>query len=92
MTVRAECENWGHKWDLVLKPCETFTCPNCKTVYNALIVMNDPENENDILCMIGKDEFVVGYYHTKNKRYYTTDGKEISVIAWQVIKKAPILL
>lgn len=45
MTVRAECEKCGHKWYLELKPCETFTCPNCKTVYNALKVMNDSENE-----------------------------------------------
>lgn len=45
MTVRAKCEKCGHKWTLELKPCETFTCPNCKTVYDALIVMNDPENE-----------------------------------------------
>ena len=45
MTVRAECEKCGHKWYLELKPCETFTCPNCKTVYDALKVMNDSENE-----------------------------------------------
>ena len=51
MTVKAECEKCGHKWGLELKPCETFTCPNCKTVYNALIVMNDPENEKAIECI-----------------------------------------
>lgn len=28
-----------------MKPMETITCPNCKTVYNALIVVNDPENK-----------------------------------------------
>lgn len=42
MTVRAVCEKCGHKWDLEM---ETITCPNCKTVYDALIVVNDPENE-----------------------------------------------
>lgn len=45
MKVRAECEKCGHKWGLEMKPMETITCPNCKTVYNTLIVVNDPENE-----------------------------------------------
>lgn len=45
MTVRAECEKCGHKWGLEMKPMETIICPNCKTVYNALIVVNDPENK-----------------------------------------------
>ena len=45
MTVRAECEKCGHKWDLEMKLMETITCPNCKTVYDELVVVNDPENE-----------------------------------------------
>ena len=45
MTVIAECEKCGHKWELEMKPMETITCPNCKTVYNALKVVNAPENE-----------------------------------------------
>lgn len=28
-----------------MKPMEIITCPNCKTVYDALIVVNDPENK-----------------------------------------------
>ena len=43
MIVRAECGKCGHKWDFEMKPMETITCPNCKTVYDALIV-DDPEN------------------------------------------------
>jgi len=45
MTVRVVCEKCGHKWDLEMKPMETITCPNCKTVYDALIVVNDPKNK-----------------------------------------------
>ena len=45
MTVKAVCEKCNHKWDLEMKPMETITCPNCKTVYNALIVVNDPDNK-----------------------------------------------
>jgi hypothetical protein len=45
MTVRAFCEKCNHKWDLEMKPIRTITCPNCKTVYDALIVVNDPENK-----------------------------------------------
>lgn len=45
----------------------------------------NPENENDILCQISKDEVEVGYYHTKQKRYYTIDGQPIDVIRWQEI-------
>lgn len=44
-----------------------------------------PENENDILCQVAKDDFVVGYYHQSKKRYYTTDGQDIDVIAWKEI-------
>jgi hypothetical protein len=45
MTVRAVCEKCNHKWDLEMKPMRTITCPNCMTVYNALAVVNDPENK-----------------------------------------------
>jgi hypothetical protein len=45
----------------------------------------NPNNENDILCQISKDEVEVGYYHTKEKRYYTIDGQSIDVIRWQEI-------
>ena len=45
MTVRAVCEKCNYKWDLEMKPMETITCPNCTTVYNALAVVNDPENK-----------------------------------------------
>lgn len=45
MIVKAICEKCNHKWDLEMKPMEKIICPNCKTVYNALIVVNDPENE-----------------------------------------------
>ena len=45
----------------------------------------NPDNGNDILCQISKDEVEVGYYHTKEKRYYTIDGKPIDVIRWQEI-------
>ena len=45
----------------------------------------NPDNENDILCQLSKDEVEVGYYHTKEKRYYTIDGQSIDVIRWQEI-------
>lgn len=45
----------------------------------------NPDNENDILCQISKDEVEVGYYHTKENRYYTIDGQNIDVIRWQEI-------
>ena len=45
----------------------------------------NPDNGNDILCQISKDEVEVGYYHTKQKRYYTIDGQPIDVIRWQEI-------
>jgi hypothetical protein len=45
MIVRAECCKCGHSWGLEMKPMETITCPNCLTVYNALVVVNDPENK-----------------------------------------------
>ena len=45
MTVRAECEKCGHKWALEMKLMEMITCLNFKKVYNALIVVNDPENK-----------------------------------------------
>ena len=44
-----------------------------------------PDNENDILCQIAKDESVVGYYSESKKRYYTIDGQNIDVIAWKEI-------
>lgn len=44
-----------------------------------------PGNENDILCQVAKDEFAVGYYSPSKKRYYTTDGQDINVIAWKEI-------
>ena len=45
-----------------------------------------PENENDILCQIDKDIFVVGYFHQKNKQYYTISGEWLkTVIAWKEI-------
>ncbi len=46
----------------------------------------NPNNENDILCQISKDEAVVGYYHTVAKRYITIDGQDLyNVIAWKEI-------
>ena len=46
----------------------------------------NPNNENDILCQISKDEAVVGYYHTVAKRYITIDGQDLyNVIAWEEI-------
>ena len=46
----------------------------------------NPNNENDILCQISKDEVVVGYYHIKKKRYITIDGQDLyDVIAWKEI-------
>ena len=51
MTVRAICEKCNYKWGLEMKPMETITCPNCKTVYNALIVVNDPKNR-DIMRIV----------------------------------------
>ena len=44
-----------------------------------------PDNENDVLCQIAKDESVVGYYSESKKRYYTIDGQNIDVIAWKEI-------
>ena len=45
-----------------------------------------PENDNDILCQIDKDIFVVGYFHQKYKQYYTTSGEWLeTVIAWKEI-------
>jgi hypothetical protein len=44
-----------------------------------------PKNEDDILCQVAKDEFVVGYYRPSKKHYYTTDGQDIDVIAWKEI-------
>ncbi len=48
MTVRAVCEKCNYEWELEMKPIETITCPNCKTVYNAIAVVNDPENKEAI--------------------------------------------
>ena len=45
-----------------------------------------PNNENDILCQISKDEVVVGYYHTTAKRYISIDGLDLyKVYAWKEI-------
>ena len=46
----------------------------------------NPNNDNDILCQISKDEVVVGYYHTVAKQYITIDGQDLyNVIAWKEI-------
>lgn len=50
------CEKCNYKWDLEMKPMETITCPNCKTVYNALIVVNDPENKEAVFAEVQKRE------------------------------------
>ena len=56
MTIKAICEKCGHKWDLEMKLMETITCPNCKTVYNALKVVNDPENEETMRIVRERSE------------------------------------
>lgn len=58
MTIKAICEKCGHKWDLEMKLRETITCPNCKTVYNALKVANDPENEETMRIVRERSEVV----------------------------------
>lgn len=58
MTVKAICEKCNYKWNLEMKPMETIICPNCKTVYNALKVVNDPENE-EIMRMVKERSEVV---------------------------------
>lgn len=58
MTVKAICEKCNYKWNLEMKPMETIICPNCKTVYNALKVINDPENE-EIMRMVRECSEVV---------------------------------
>ncbi len=58
MTVKAICEKCNYKWNLEMKPMETIICPNCKTVYNALKVVNDPENE-EIMRMVRECSEVV---------------------------------
>lgn len=58
MTVKANCEKCNYKWNLEMKPMETIICPNCKTVYNALKVVNDPENE-EIMRMVKERSEVV---------------------------------
>lgn len=45
MTVMAECEKCGYKWEIELKLRETIQCPNCKGIFDMRIVMNDPQNE-----------------------------------------------
>ena len=46
----------------------------------------NPNNDNDILCQISKDEVELGYYHTVAKRYITIDGQDLyNVIAWKEI-------
>ena len=44
-----------------------------------------PKDEDDVLCQIAKDEFVVGYYHKKNEVFYAISGEFINVIAWKEI-------
>ena len=56
MTVKAICEKCNYKWDLEMKLMETITCPNCKTVYNALKVVNDPENEETMRIVRERSE------------------------------------
>lgn len=58
MTVKAICEKCNYKWNLEMKPMETIICPNCKTVYNALKVVNAPENE-EIMRMVRERSEVV---------------------------------
>ena len=45
MIVTAVCEKCNYKWDLEMKPMETINWPNCKTVYNVLLVVNSPTNK-----------------------------------------------
>ena len=58
MIVRAICEKCNHKWDLEIKLMEKITCPNCKTVYNALKAVNDPENKETMRIIREQGEFV----------------------------------
>lgn len=83
------------------KKCEeTFEIALSRITHERAVVLEDnerlrkekewhrdevPENENDILCQVAKDEFVVGYYSPSKKHYYTTDGQDIDVIAWKEI-------
>ena len=56
MIVKAICEKCNYKWNLEMKLIETITCPNCKTVYNALKVVNDPENEETMRIVRERSE------------------------------------
>lgn len=75
---------------------QTYNYLTCKVAYQKGAVLgydkaNEwhrdevPGNENDILCQVAKDEFVVGYYRQSKKHYYTTDEQDIDVIAWKEI-------
>ena len=44
MTITAKCEECNAKFKVTFKPTEFIICPYCKTRYNAIRVMNDPEN------------------------------------------------
>ena len=51
-----KCEKCNYKWNLGMKLIEMITCPNCKTVYNALKVVNDPENEETMRIVRERSE------------------------------------
>ena len=42
-------------------------------------------DNKDLLLRVAKDDFVVGYYHFENKRFYTNDGQEVIPLAWKEI-------
>lgn len=45
-----------------------------------------PEDESDVLCLLGKEESEIGYFHQEKNRWYTIDGKEVTPIAWTLIQ------
>ena len=45
-----------------------------------------PKDESDVLCWLGKDLSVVGYYKQENKHFYTIDGEPIEPVAWQPVE------
>lgn len=46
------------KWIYEMKLTETITCPNCKTVYYTLKIINDPENEETMRIIRERSEVV----------------------------------
>ena len=52
MTVLAECETCGYRWEIELKPREKIQCPCCKGIFNMWKVMNDPDNK-ELLKQLG---------------------------------------